>query len=135
MKELKISQVAKEAGVNIETVRYYERLGLILVPPRTESGYRLFPSETVERIKFIKRAQDLGFTLSEIKILLVSSDNEDFDCREVQQFARQKLEEIESKIRSLEEIKSILQDLSNRCPGQGPISKCPIINEFREGGD
>lgn len=135
MDGLTIGQVAKAAKVNVETVRYYEKVGLIPQPPRTESKYRLFPSEVIQRIKFIKKAQDLGFTLSEIKTLLYISDSKDFDCREVQQFAFQKLDEIELKIHDLLEMKSILQDLTNRCPGQGSIGECPIIKEFKEGGD
>ncbi|WP_238134241.1 Hg(II)-responsive transcriptional regulator [Calderihabitans maritimus] len=135
MKGLTISQVAKQVGVNVETVRYYERLGLISKPPRTESGYRLFPHEVIGRIKFIKRAQELGFTLSEINKLLGLADSENFDCHEVRQFASQKLREIESKIRDLEKIKIVLQDLSSRCPGQGSISQCPIIETLSgEGG-
>lgn len=123
MKGLTISQVAKQVGVNIETVRYYERLGLISKPPRTESGCRLFPHEVIGRIKFIKRAQELGFTLSEINKLLGLADSKNFDCHEVRQFAFQKLREIESKICDLEKIKIVLQDLSSRCPGQGSISQ------------
>ena len=135
MDGLTIGQVAKGANVNVETVRYYERVGLIPLPPRTESKYRLFPAEVIQRIKFIKKAQDLGFTLSEIKTLLSIYDSKNFDCKEVQQFASQKIEEIELKIKDLQDIKSILQDLTNRCPGQGSIGECPIINEFEEGGD
>lgn len=135
MDGLKIGQVAIGANVNVETVRYYERVGLIPKPPRNVSKYRLFPLAVIHRIKFIRKAQDLGFTLSEIKVLLSISDNKDFDCREVKQFAFQKLDEIELKIRDLLEMKSILQDLTNRCPGQGSIGECPIINEFKERGD
>ncbi len=135
MKRLTISQVAKGANVNVETIRYYEKLGLISKPPRTEAGYRQFPSEVIQRIKFIKRAQELGFTLLEVSKLLVVSDGGDYNCYDIQQFATKKLEEIEQKMRDLEKIKSILQDLSNKCPGQGsPINKCPILEEFKEGG-
>lgn len=135
MKGLTIGKVAKEANVNIETVRYYERLGLISKPPRTESGYRQFPVEVVQRIKFIKRAQELGFTLLEVNKLLSVSDGKDYDCHDIQQFASKKLEEIEQKISDLEKIKSILYDLSKKCPGQGPLDKCPILEEFKEGSD
>ncbi|TDT63597.1 Hg(II)-responsive transcriptional regulator [Fonticella tunisiensis] len=135
MEGLTIGQVAKGANVNIETIRYYEKMGLIPEPPRTESGYRLFSLEAIERIKFIKRAKELGFTLSEIKKLLDISDGQEFDCQDVQRFAFQKLKEIELKIHDLEKIKAILQDLSQKCPGQGPISECPILEELKEGGD
>jgi MerR family mercuric resistance operon transcriptional regulator len=135
MKGLTIGKVAKEANVNIETVRYYERLGLISKPPRTESGYRQFPVEVVQRIKFIKRAQELGFTLLEVNKLLSVSDGKDYDCHDIQQFASKKLEEIEQKISDLEKIKSILYDLSKKCPGQSPLDKCSILEEFKEGSD
>ena len=135
MKGLTISQVAKVASVNIETVRYYERLGLISTPPRTESGYRQFSAEVIKRIKFIKRAQDLGFTLSEVNKLLSVSDDREYDCHDIKQFASRKLEEIEQKILDLGKIKLILYDLFQKCPDQGPIDKCPIIKEFKEGGN
>ena len=135
MKGLTISELAKNAGVNIETIRYYERLGLIQEPPRTESGYRIFPPEVIQRIRFIKRSQDLGFSLSEINKLLNMTESESFGCREVRQFASQKLKEIELKIRDLQSIKSVLQDLSNRCPGQGPVHNCPIVERLSEGGE
>lgn len=131
MKGLTTSELAKNAGVNIETIRYYERLGLIALPPRTESGYRVFHPEVIQRIKFIKRSQDLGFTLSEIHKLLIMTDSERFSCWEVRQFASQKLKEIEIKIRDLQNIKSVLQDLSSKC-SEGQISNCPIIERLME---
>jgi MerR family mercuric resistance operon transcriptional regulator len=132
MKGLTISQVAKGADVNVETVRYYERIGLISKPPRTESGYRQFSVEVIQRIKFIKRAQELGFTLSEVKKLLCISDGQNYDCYYIQQFASKKIEEIQQKISDLEKIKSILYDLSKKCPGQGSTDKCPILEKFKE---
>ena len=135
MKGLTISELAKNAGVNIETIRYYERLGLISEPPRTESGYRIFPPEVIQRIRFIKRSQDLGFTLSEIKKLLSMTESESSGCREVRLFASQKIKEIEFKIRDLQSIKSVLQDLSSRCPDQGPVHNCPIVERLSEGGE
>ncbi|MDN5332640.1 MAG: hypothetical protein PWP45_1865 [Tepidanaerobacteraceae bacterium] len=127
MKDLSISEVAKASNVNITTVRYYERCGLIPEPPRTESGYRKFPLEIVERIKFIKRSQELGFTLSEIKKLLLISDNDKkFDSEEILQFTNNKIKEIESKIKDLKKIKFLLEELSKQCLGSGnPI--CDIL--------
>jgi len=131
MKGLTTSELAKNAGVNVETIRYYERLGLISQPPRTESGYRIFSPEVIRRIRFIKRSQDLGFTLEEIHKLLTLTDSERFSCWEVKQFASQKLEEIELKIRDLQNIKSVLQDLSSKC-NEGSINGCPIIERLLE---
>lgn len=131
MNGLTTSELANEAGVNVETIRYYERLGLIPQPPRTESGYRIFPAEAIKRIKFVKRSQDLGFTLAEIHKLLTLTESEDFTCGEVQQFASQKLKEIELKIRDLQNIKSILQELSSKC-SEGQNRDCPIIEKLQE---
>jgi MerR family mercuric resistance operon transcriptional regulator len=135
MNGLKIGQVAEQANVNIETVRYYEKQGLILQVPRTESGYRQFTVETVERIKFIKRAQELGFTLSEVKKILSVSDGNDYDCRDIRQFAIRKIEEIEQKILDLGKIKFVLNELSALCPAHGPVDKCPILQKFKDGGN
>ncbi|UOR14163.1 MerR family transcriptional regulator [Halobacillus amylolyticus] len=132
MEGLTISQVAKEANVNIETIRYYERRGLISEPTRTESGYRKFPQEVVEDIKFIKRTKDLGFTLGEIKNLLAASNDEKFRSEEMHDFATSKMKEIEAKIHDLQQMKTLLEDLVEKCPGSG-ISKgeCPIIKNFK----
>lgn len=131
MKGLTISQVAKEANVNIETIRYYERRGLISEPPRTESGYRKFPQEVVKDIKFIKRTQDLGFTLEEIKSLLFASNDEEFRSEEIHDFATRKIKEIEKKIHEFHQMKTLLEDLSEKCPGSGiRKSDCPILKNF-----
>lgn len=128
-----ISQVAKASNVNIETVRYYERRGLIEKPPRSESGYRLFPQEVIERIQFIKKAQDLGFTLEEIKKLLLVSDNEKlFNSEEIHQFTTEKIQGIEQKICDFNKMKLLLEELSDKCPGSGVAKKdCPIINNLK----
>lgn len=135
MNGLTISQVAKASNVNIETIRYYERRGLISEPPRTESGYRMFPQHVIQDIKFIKRAQDLGFTLEEIKDLLsASSEDEEFDSEKVHDFASGKIEEIEKKIRDLNEMKLLLEALVEKCPGSGvPKNQCPIMKQLSEG--
>lgn len=86
MQGLTISQVARKANVNIETVRYYEKTGLISKPPRMESGYRCFPPEVVKQITFVKRAQELGFTLSEIKELITIANGEHYNCGEIASF-------------------------------------------------
>lgn len=124
-----IGQVAQEVGVNIETIRYYERLGLLSKPSRTKSGYRIFSTEAIQRIRFIRRSQNLGFTLTEIHKLLTLTDNENYSCWEVQQFTSQKLEEIERKIQDLQNIKNGLQDLLSRC-GEDSMNICPIIERL-----
>lgn len=133
MTGLTISQVANAANVNLETVRYYEKRGLIVKPPRTESGYRRFPKEAIERITFIKRAQELGFTLEEIKQLLWMSEQEN-DAEKVREFTAQKIQEIEAKIHDLMNMKETLEQLSEQCGGSGSsMNQCPIIKAFNEG--
>jgi Hg(II)-responsive transcriptional regulator len=131
MEGLTISQLAKACKVNIETIRYYERRGLISDPPRNKSGYRMFPEKVVKDIEFIKRTKDLGFTLYEIKNLLTVSNDEDFRSEEVHDFATNKIIEIEEKIRSMYQMKALLEDLAEKCPRSGvPKDECPIIKNF-----
>jgi MerR family mercuric resistance operon transcriptional regulator len=125
---LKIGQVAQLGGVNLEAVRYYERQGFLDLPPRLASGYRMFPDDTVARIRFIKRAQELGFSLVEIKELLsLRVGNNRGDCGEVLAIATAKLQIIEKKIHTLEKMRAVLTELTERCPGCGPSSECPIL--------
>jgi Hg(II)-responsive transcriptional regulator len=130
LKGLSISKVAKKANINLETVRYYEKRGLIPEPPRTETGYRIYSGEYVDRIKFIKRAQELGFTLGEILELLKISEG-GHDAQTVKEFTSKKIREITGKINDLQRIKGTLQKLSDECPGPGiPSNECPIIQDL-----
>ncbi|MCM3164112.1 MULTISPECIES: MerR family transcriptional regulator [Bacillaceae] len=130
MEVLSISKVAKQANINLETVRYYEKRGLIPEPPRTSAGYRIYSREYVDRIKFIKRAQELGFTLDEILQLLKISEG-GHDAQTVKEFTSEKISGITGKINDLQRIKGTLQKLSDECPGSGaPSNKCPIIQDL-----
>ncbi len=131
MKNLTTGQLAKETGVNIETIRYYERRGLIPEPPRRVSGYREFPPEYIERIRFIKRAQALGFTLKEISELLAVADGNPA-CKDIRKFAEDKVKDIEARIHDLQKIKSVLKDLIEKCLGKRKISECPIIESLSQ---
>lgn len=124
---MKIGQVAERGGVNLQTIRYYEREGLLPVPPRLASGYRLFTEDTVRRVRFIKRAQELGFTLAEIRELLTLRVDESRSSRDVRSLAEAKISDIEGKIRSLVAMKRALMHLTERCSGHGPASECPIL--------
>lgn len=135
MKGLTTNQLAKACGVNIETIRYYEKRGLISEPPRNSSGYRKFPEEVIKDIQFIKRAKDLGFTLDEIKNLLNISNIEEgnFHSEGIYNFTVSKIKEIESKINNLQQMKVLLEDLAEKCPrSEIPTSKCPIIQGLKE---
>ncbi len=127
MKALKRGNLAKMAGVNIETIRYYEKQGILPEPDRSPSGYRQYGEETVNQIRFVKRAQKLGFSLSEIKQLLKLSEGEITDCDEVKDIALKKLEAIREKIINLQKLDSILSNLATQCDRQQTIKGCPII--------
>jgi MerR family mercuric resistance operon transcriptional regulator len=132
MSSLTIGQLASATHVGVETIRYYERRGLLPEPPRRESGYRQFPLEAVQRIRFIKRAQNLGFSLKEISRLLALSDGQEARCEDVRQFAVEKVREIETKIDHFSRLKEILSDLVGKCQGKGPLTDCPIIESLTE---
>jgi Hg(II)-responsive transcriptional regulator len=130
MKALTIGHLAKEAGVNLETVRYYERRGLLPRPPRSPSGYRLFPAESRKRLRFIRRAQELGFSLKEIQELMSLSVSRSSSGRTVRRKAEAKIADIEAKIKSLAAMKRTLRKLTNACAECGPISACPILESL-----
>ncbi|MEL7832854.1 MerR family transcriptional regulator [Fodinibius sp. Rm-B-1B1-1] len=123
----KIGEVAHRAGVNKETVRYYEERELIPKPDRRRSGYRIFTQRHIDQIRFIKRAQQLGFTLSEIKELLELRLDEDTTCSEIKQEAQEKYQDVKEKIEDLQHIKEILIELIDSCAGEGPKGDCPIL--------
>ena len=124
---LRISEVAEQGGVNLQTIRYYEREGLLPEPPRLASGYRAFPKQAIRRVRFIKRAQELGFSLAEIRELLTLRVDKQRDRAVVRALTGAKLAQIDEKIRTLEMMKRALQHLTDRCSGHGPASECPIL--------
>lgn len=125
---LKISQLSKLAGISIETIRFYERRGLLEKPPRSQSGYRLYSPKTITRIKFIKRAKELGFSLKEISELLSLRVGPNTTCDMVKSHAAQKIKDIGSKIETLQNMKRALLRLVKSCRGSGPTNKCPILD-------
>ena len=133
-KPLTIGRLAGQVGLNLETVRYYERQGLLPKPPRTSSGYRIFSDEARRRLRFIKRAQALGFSLREIRELLSLRVSSLSNCAEIKNRAHSKLTEIEAKIKTLNSMKRSLQKLVHGCSDNLPLSECPIL-ESLEGED
>jgi MerR family copper efflux transcriptional regulator len=131
---LTTGQVADDAGVKKDTILYYEREGLIDEPPRTDNGYRQFPQDTVQTIRFIQEAQSLGFTLNEIESLLSLREGESVDCDDVQSMAREKHQSIENKIKKLEKMKETLDDLIEQCERNGTYEYCPIIESLQPEG-
>lgn len=127
MNSMTIGQVAQKAGIGIETIRFYERKGLIEEPPRKESGYRLYKEDVVNRLAFIQQAKSLGFTLAEIQELLFLKISPGITSREIKTIAEAKLEDINTKIKILKRMQRALKKLVEECPGHGPVDHCPIL--------
>ena len=121
-----ISKAAAAAGVGVETIRYYERRGLI-ARPKALGGYRTYPDEIVERIRFIKRAQALGFSLNECKELLGLRAGDDGVTKRMRSRVDRKLTEIDTKLTELRAMRTVLKQLTARCPGDGNPDNCPIL--------
>ena len=124
---MQIGQIAKRAGVAIDTVRYYERHGLLRSPARQSSGYRLYEEQDVERLRFIRRAKSLGFTLNEIQELLALSGRREQDMAGLKAAASEKLADVEHRLAELTRIRDGLQTLVASCPGHGELDCCPIL--------
>jgi MerR family transcriptional regulator, copper efflux regulator len=130
MSGLTIGEVAEQAKVHVETLRYYERRGLVEIPKRSTSNYRLYPKDAVRRVRFIKRAQELGFSLKDIKELLSLRAAPEAGCHEVRTYAAAKIKDIEDKITALTAMKHALSTLVTECSGEGPLSDCPILESL-----
>ena len=125
MESIGIGALAKRAGVRIDTVRYYERSGLLAPRARLASGYRRYGEVELSRLRFIRRAQALGFTLNEVRDLLALSKRR--DVSRVKRAAQEKLADVERKIADLERIRKGLRNLVAACPGHGQAENCPIL--------
>jgi DNA-binding transcriptional MerR regulator len=130
MEALGIGQLAKRGGVGIDTVRYYERNGLLTPHTRLASGYRRYSSLELARLRFIRRAQALGFTLKEIKELLALSAQR--DVGRVKRSAQAKLKDVKSRITALERVQDGLETLIDACPGHGRAADCPILRTLND---
>ena len=126
--DLTVGRLARAAGVGIETIRFYERRGLLDPPPRRPSGYRVYPESTVPRIQFIRRAQQLGFTLNEILDLIALDNDKSADCGQLLLRTENKIANIEQKIADLQRMRNALQELQRSCHGGTPIRECPIMD-------
>jgi MerR family mercuric resistance operon transcriptional regulator len=129
---LTIGKLAKEAQVNVETIRFYERKKLIQQPEK-QGGFRYYPQDDISRIRFIKRSQELGFTLTEIAELLALSLTDQARCADILEKAQQKIDEIEKKIADLDNIKTSLKQLKTCCDNpEVPIKDCSVLDTFKE---
>lgn len=132
MTTLTIGRLARRASVNVETIRYYERRGLLPEPPRTQAGYRQYDPQAVRRIRFIKRAQALGFTLEEIGDLLALRVAPKSNCDAIEQRAERAIARIEAKVAELERMRSALSRLVGACRDRRPTDECPILDALEE---
>lgn len=121
-----IGELAKATGTKVETIRYYERIGLLAAPDRTAGNYRSYSGDDLARLSFIRRARELGFTLDQVRALLGLSGKHDSACGAVDVIAREHLETVERKIADLEALRTELRDLIGRCK-HGSIADCRII--------
>lgn len=134
MSRLSIGQLARASGIGVETIRFYEREGLIAVPARTASGYRQYNPDAVDRLGFIRRAKQLGFSLGEIRELLGLAQGDGERAR-VKALAEHKLAGIERRIEELRRMRAALAELTQQCSGHGPVEGCPIIEALADTGD
>lgn len=125
---MKIGQFAQRAGVGIDTVRYYERHGLLSPPGRLASGYRQYDEQDLAPLRFIRRAKALGFTLVEIQELLALSGQQDHGMEAVKAAASEKLADVEARMAELTRVRDGLRALVDACPGHGARAACPILN-------
>jgi len=127
--ELRIGEIAKRAGVSIDTLRYYERLKLLPRPRRSSGGFRLFAPEHIERVKFIKQAQDLGFSLTEIRELLVTGGAD--ECRKVRDLLQRKLTQLDDRLKGMKSFRRVLAKHLAACKGElkqhGESACCPVV--------
>ncbi|PJK29201.1 MerR family transcriptional regulator [Minwuia thermotolerans] len=126
-----IGRAAKAAGVRIATIRFYERRGLIAQPRKPESGYRTYPDETVSRIRFIRQAQEIGFSLAEVAELLSLRADPRADCGDVRARAIGKRAEVQAKLDQLTQIRAALDELIASCPGGGNVRACTILDAMQ----
>ncbi len=130
MKRLTRGELAKQIGVNSATVRYYEKIGLLPEPPRSNAGYRIFSEESINRIRFIKQAQELGFSLKEIKELLDLRVTPKATTSDVRKRATEKIADIGDKIKRLRRMKNSLEVLVESCCNEASASECPILENL-----
>jgi MerR family mercuric resistance operon transcriptional regulator len=127
MTQITIGKVSEKTGCNIETIRYYERIGLLRKPPRSTGGHRLYGDTDIQRLTFVRRSRDLGFTLDAVKNLLSYIDGGDYTCAEIKIIAVDHLAEVRSKLAELKRLERGLKDMIASCEGDDLID-CPILD-------
>ena len=126
-----IGGLSKQTGCHIETIRYYERIGILPKPPRSEGGHRLYDIEQIKRLVFFRRSRELGFSVDEIRTLLQLVDGKRYTCQKVKAVTEQHLEDVKKKISDLRRLQKTLHAISSQCEG-GLVPDCPIIDALFE---
>ena len=129
---LGIGALSEQTSCNIETIRYYEREGLLPNPPRTEGGHRVYNEEHLKRLTFIRRSRELGFTLEEVRGLLKMVDGEHYTCAEVKSLILEHLTDVRGKLADLKKLERVLKQLADRCTGD-EAPNCPIVEALFDG--
>ena len=130
--DLSIGDAARRSGVKIETIRFYERIGLVAPPPRSAGGHRVFGAAEVTRLNFVRRARELGFTLDQVRDLLALADGREGTCAEAEKLGRAQLAATRDRIADLKRMEGVLADMVARCAG-GTVPDCPILEALLEG--
>ena len=125
--EISRGALANQTGVNSETIRYYEKIGLMPDPPRSGSGHRVYDESHAKRLSFVRRSRELGFTLREIRELLELVDGGDYTCAEVRNRTLVHLDDVSNKIRDLQKMQRTLRSMASKCDG-GSVPECPIVD-------
>jgi MerR family mercuric resistance operon transcriptional regulator len=128
---MQIGQLSKKTGCNIETIRYYEKRGLLPSPPRTAGGYRLYDPDHLKRLTFVMRSRDLGFSMAEIEKLLSLVDEHQLTCHDMHQQTLAHVGDIQSKIADLKRLERVLTEIASKC-SDGTVPECPIIDALYE---
>ena len=131
MTKRSIGKLSKETGLSVQTIRYYEQLGILPEPERTESGYRNYNDDYFKHIHFIKNAREIGFSLEEIKLLVNLRESKQALGKDVKEIVSLKIREIDEQIKSLQEAKDYLTSLNQTCSGKMPTNECPILNKLK----
>lgn len=129
---LTIGALSKRTDCNIETIRYYERIGILPPPPRSAGGFRLYSDDHLKRLTFVRRSRQLGFTLREIRVLLALVDGSDHTCAEVKELTLEHVAEIRRKVADLRRMERVLKEMAIHCDG-GKVPDCPIIDALFQG--
>ena len=124
---LAIGALSRRSGVNIETIRFYERIGILPKPPRTQGGHRVYSRDHLKRLSFVRRSRELGFTLDEVRGLLELVDGGRYTCAEVKTITLNHLADIRRKIADLRRLERTLSDMAGKCKG-GRVPECPVID-------